>query len=296
MGIRKKIKKLLFEKTEQAKSCQVRDAMTTPAASPDHAKNPKSPVNSMVQRQPTKSRMEKLEEVLEVNRRLTFGDQKAQVDFLVNYVFDYENNGLPRNRFFVDLACADGVQINNTYFLESWLGWKGLLFEPNPNYWPTIEKERRSPVVKKAVSRRSGELVQFRIDNGMLGGIVSKETDNNPSVRGKELENAEIIHVETTTLSDELDAYSAPTEIDFLSLDIEGAELMAIQGLDLEKYRIRCLAIERPTPELCILLDEFGYRQAKHLRNDVIYVHKKYWSEVNWNPRAVFSFVPPKKR
>ncbi len=64
--------------------------------------------------------------------KYTFGDQKGQVDYLVNNVLNYEKNGLLiDDYYFIDLACADGVTINNTYFLEKFLNWDGLLFEPN---------------------------------------------------------------------------------------------------------------------------------------------------------------------
>jgi len=55
---------------------------------------------------------------LEEHLKFTYGDQKGQVEFLVNNVLNYEKNGLMKDGFFIDLACADGVTINNTYFLE----------------------------------------------------------------------------------------------------------------------------------------------------------------------------------
>ena len=116
------------------------------------------------------------------NIKSTFGDQKGQVDFLINNVFDYEKKGLAKSGFFVDLGCADGITINNTYFLERYLGWNGILFEPNPAYKNNIQKFRKAKLITDCVSDRVGDKVSFRIDNGMLGGIVSKETDNNELV------------------------------------------------------------------------------------------------------------------
>ena len=146
----------------------------------------------------------------------TYGDQKGQVDFLINNVFDYSNNGLKRQGFFVDLACADGITINNTFFLENYLGWRGLLFEPNPHFHKSIAENRSSPLVSKCVTDQEDSIVRFRIDNGMLGGIVSDFTDNNAAVRGNELRAAEILDVETTTLALELDRIGAPNLIDFI--------------------------------------------------------------------------------
>jgi FkbM family methyltransferase len=233
-------------------------------------------------------------ERLRAHRKLTYGDQKGQVDFLVNNVLNYERNGLKRDGFFVDLACADGVTINNSYFLERWLNWTGLLFEPNPGFWPSVRKNRNSKLIPKCVSDRAGQTVRFRTDNGMLGGIVSDDTDNNSAVRGDEFAQASIVDLETTTLMAELVAEGAPDLIDFLSLDIEGAEYLALRNFDFSRFRFRCAAIERPTPELDILLDSNGYRQAFHTAFDVIYVHQSFWDEINFTPNAFFSFTPRK--
>lgn len=228
------------------------------------------------------------------HRKLTYGDQKGQVDFFINHVMNYEKSGLNKTGYFVDLACADGVTFNNTLFLERWLGWNGILFEPNPHYLNAIKERRNSPLVTKCVSEKSGEVLRFRIDNGMFGGIISNDTDNNALIRGDELKNAEIIEVETTTLEKELDEHDAPTTIDFLSLDIEGAEFLALKNFNFKKYKFRFAAIERPTPELDLLMHDNGYRQVQHSLFDVFYVHEDYLSEINWAPNTYFAFTPRK--
>jgi hypothetical protein len=151
------------------------------------------------------------ENLLADHLQYTYSDQKGQVDYLINNIFNYEKFGLKKNGFFVDLACADGVHINNSYFLEKHLGWSGLLFEPNPGYRDLINANRSSPLITKCVTDAANQTVRFRIDNGMLGGIVSDDTDNNKSLRGSELKNAEIIEIETTTLVEELDKINSPS-------------------------------------------------------------------------------------
>lgn len=233
-------------------------------------------------------------QLLEEHLKYTYGDQKGQVNFLINNVFNYEKFGLKRNGFFVDLACADGFTINNTYFLERHLGWTGLLFEPNPNYRGSILARRTSPLVTECVTDVANEVVRFRVDNGVLGGIVSAETDNNERVRGKELIDAKIIEMPTTTLMLELDRFTAPNLIDFLSLDIEGAEWIALRNFDFNKYKFVCMAIERPNEHLDMMLEEIGYRQVAHLQYDVIYVHNDFLGSINFNPNIRFSYTPRK--
>jgi len=226
--------------------------------------------------------------------KFTYNDQKGQVDYLINNVLNYEKNGLKKKGFFVDLACADGKTINNTYFLERCLGWNGILFEPNPKYKEKVKKFRKSKLITDCVSDQAGEMVKFRIDNDMLGGIISDATDNNERNRGDQLKKAEVIKIKTTTLENELDKIGAPKIIDFLSLDIEGAEWMVMKSFPFDKYKFRCMAIERPNEMLDLLLESNGYRQSTHLMYDVIYVHKDYLSEVNFKPNIKFAFTPNK--
>jgi len=233
--------------------------------------------------------------LLKKHLRFTYGDQKGQVEYLINNVFNYELNGLKKNGYFIDLACADGVKINNTLFLEKYLDWTGLLFESNPYFYESINKNRTSTHIPECIYDVAGEEVEFRIDNGMLGGIVSNETDNSLRTRGEELKYAEIIKVKTTTLEVEFEKNDVPKIIDYMSLDIEGAEYIALRNFPFNLYKFRCISIERPTKELDLFLDKNEYRQVKHLKNDVIYVHKDYLTQVNHEPLLKFAFTPRKK-
>jgi hypothetical protein len=44
------------------------------------------------------------ENLLMDHLKYTYGDQKGQVDYLINNIFNYEKFGLKKNVFFVDLA------------------------------------------------------------------------------------------------------------------------------------------------------------------------------------------------
>jgi FkbM family methyltransferase len=229
-----------------------------------------------------------------ISNDYTFNDQKGQISFLFNHVFDYERNGLMKNGFFIDLACADGVTINNTFFMEKYLNWNGLLFEPNPNFKKSIENNRTSPLISKCVSDKPGKKVKFRIDNGMLGGIVSEQTDNNYEFRSNELKSAEIIELVTTTLEEELINFNAPNLIDYMSLDVEGAEYEILKNFPFNKFKFKSISIERPNKDLDLLLDKNSYRQVAHLDYDVIYVHEDFISDINFEPNTRFKFTPRK--
>lgn len=76
--------------------------------------------------------------------------------------------------------------------------------------------------------------------------------------RSKQLEKAKVIEIYTTTLEKELDEVNAPKIIDFLSLDVEGAEWIVMRLFPFHKYKFICMAIERPNKKLDILLELKG--------------------------------------
>lgn len=225
----------------------------------------------------------------------SLGSQKGQIEYLLNNFFNYENNGLKKKGYFVDLACADGIQYSNTYFLEKYLDWKGLLIEPNPKFKESIIKNRTSTYVNECIGRNNTDIVRFRIDNFMFGGIVGDAYDNNKKFRKKELDNAEIISLKTKTLETILDEFKCPEIIDYLNLDVEGAEEEVLLNFNFKKYKFKFMSIERPTVNLDIKLELENYIQILHAGNDVYYSHRDFVDEINQNPSFLFKLTPQKE-
>lgn len=225
--------------------------------------------------------------------RVPFISQKGQDEFVLMEVFDAKRRGLKRGGFFVDLACADGVEINNTLFMERRLGWSGVLIEPNPRYHESVRANRSSPLCTSCIASDHRE-VEFRVDNKMLGGIVGEGYDNSESVRGGELATAEIVRMKTAPLAEVLEAHGAPPEIDYLSLDVEGAELEVMKDFPFDRYRFACMTVERPPFELDLLLDAHGYTQVRLQDYDAFYVHRDVLPQtaVVLSPRLLAT--PPK--
>ena len=202
--------------------------------------------------------------------------QKGQVRFLLEIVFNYKFNGLKRNGYFVDLAAGQPIELSNTYFIEKYLNWEGLLIDGNPLFAKKLRAERKNKVLEEIVYSENNKEVKFRIDNGELGGIVGDEFDNNKKFRSDELANAKIITVKTKTLNQILIENNAPKEMDYLSLDIEGGEYEALKNFDFKQYKWKFLTIERPNLELDLLLDKNGYIQVFHSSFDTFYIHKDF--------------------
>ena len=224
----------------------------------------------------------------------SFGSQKGQVEFLINNICDYENKGLPFKKYFIDCAAGDGITHSNTLFLERELNWKGLLVEPNPYFHDSLKKNRVSEIVKECIGSTDGQEVEFRIDNKLLAGIVGEQFDNNHFLREEELKTAEIINLKTRKLETILDENNAPKIIDYLSLDVEGAEEFILSSFNFKKYKFKFMTIERPTNKLNILLDQNNYVQVKNVISETFYMHKEFISELNHSPQVTFNLTKGK--
>jgi len=176
-----------------------------------------------------------------------------------------------RGGYFLDVGAYDGIFISNTYLLERKYHWTGICVEANPDSFELLRKNRRAICVHACLDSTGG-FANFA-KRGVLGGIVSSETDND----NKDTENNadEIIQIETKTLERVLIENQAPSEIDYLSVDIEGAEQRVFGNFNFKKYRFKCMTIERPTEMLRKIFKENGYILIKEIPNlDCFYLHE----------------------
>ena len=80
--------------------------------------------------------------------------------------------------------------------------------------------------------------------------------------------------MKTVTLEYLLEKFSAPRVIDYLSLDIEGAETDVFKNFPFSKYTFLSMTIERPTSLLNKILKENGYVFIKNHKVDTFYLHE----------------------
>lgn len=153
--------------------------------------------------------------------------------------------------FFVEAGANDGFTQSNTYWLERFRGWRGILVEPMPTLLEECRVERpHSTVVHAALVSRDHGADTVRMQFGDLMSSVHGAHGN----RGDELRWVEPglvlgwretyeADVPARALSDILDEHEAP-EVDLLSLDVEGFEPQALRGLDLDRHAPRWIVVE----------------------------------------------------
>lgn len=176
-----------------------------------------------------------LNNFLEFKSAFEINSQLGQ-DALVLWLLNQKTNG-----YFIEFGAADGVNISNTFLLEKDYGWSGILCEPARIYKDRLSASRKCTIVDKCVYSKSGDVISFfESENEELSTISSyKESDLHSVSRI----NGLTYDVETISLSDLLNNFSAPDIIDYLSMDTEGSEFDIIKEYDFSRH-INIITVE----------------------------------------------------
>jgi FkbM family methyltransferase len=144
---------------------------------------------------------------------------------------------------FLEAGAHDGYTQSNTYFLERHRGWSGVLIEPVPELRAKCERRRpRSQVFWCALTGPDRPDPEITIHFGDLMSTVGADTHaaSGLAVVGR---SPYSVSVPARTLSSVLDE-AAIGAVDLMVLDLEGHELEALRGLDLERHAPRHLMVE----------------------------------------------------
>ncbi len=190
--------------------------------------------------------------------------QIGQDQYFIENICHKKHNGI-----FLDVGANNGIFQSNTAALELYYNWSGICIEANPNLIKDLITHRpKSQIVNCAVWNSEGEieleipLSNYKNIKGDLLSRISSLPRNNEYFQNHFQSNTEKIKIPTKTLTSIISTfYNLPCVIDYMSLDIEGAELEALKGLDLEKIDIKFMTIEHGDREGYI--DEF-FNYLKH--------------------------------
>ena len=173
--------------------------------------------------------------------------------------------------FFIEIGGNDGISQSNTKRLELFEGWTGVLVEPFPGNFERM-------ALTRAISTRlvNAACVPFDYSSphveltysDLMTVSDSLPTDisdaKGHALSGESwLKNGIAVHqflAPARTLQSILEEAGAPKRIGFFSLDVEGAELAVLRGVDHNSFRFDWLLVESRSPDqIEVFLVDLGY-------------------------------------
>jgi FkbM family methyltransferase len=183
-----------------------------------------------------------MKDIREINSDLS---TNPDLSLIKNY---FINKGVPKtNGIVVECGTAQG-NYNPSLYLENVLGWELLGFEPNPEFWSDLDKNRPNAIkIHKALSDYVG------VSDFALAGDNSSMRHNRVHIEeygGRPLQH---ITVPTTTWKEAMAFYHIPF-VDLLILDVEGCEMQVLKGMSGCDVLPDVIMIEYPRSDYDFLL------------------------------------------
>ena len=200
--------------------------------------------------------------------------QAGQDRYLNEQVFRHKRDGT-----FVEIGGYDGWTGSNCVFFEKVLGWTGLVVEASPRLVRRIGETRSARVVHTAISDRDGTAEFLEVTSGLtqMGGLTGHyHAEKLQRIRRDKRHSKAVVTVPSTRLDTLLLAHGLK-KIDYLSIDVEGAERAVLGSLDFDEFDITALSIENNRPgreSYEDIMDPAGYRQVAVLGVDEIWVRR----------------------
>ena len=182
-------------------------------------------------------------------------------DFFV--IFELKGNK-KRGGYFVEFGATNGIDLSNTYLLETEFSWTGILAEP-ARFWEKQLKANRpnASIETLCVWKDSNSSLMFNeTDSPELSTIDSfsdGDGHRNTRLSGKKYK------VQTISLNDLLVKHRAPKYIDYLSIDTEGSEFEILEAFNFNEFSFGIITVEHNyTPQrekIFALLTSHGYKR-----------------------------------
>lgn len=165
------------------------------------------------------------------------------------------------DKTFLEFGATDGLDISNSYTLESSFNWKGVLSEPSPQWHEALKKNRKnSKIITKCIWKETGKKLDFFMsDFGSLSTIkdfVENDKISIPTNTEIRLKSGKTISVETISLNDVIKEYFNSICPSYISIDTEGSEYEILKAFDLDNFRPKVFTIEHNHTENETKIDE----------------------------------------
>ena len=184
---------------------------------------------------------------------------------------------------FVEAGANDGLSQSNTLYFETYRRWRGLLVEPIPRLADACRRNRRRAVVECCAlvpfdqAGKTIPMVDANLMSLVRGAMKTSEDEARHIAAASAVQQLVPQEVEVVgqPLSALLDRHGFG-RIDLLSLDVEGFELQALQGIDFARHRPRFILVEaRYRAEIDAFLAPYYTVRDVLSHHDVLYAARE---------------------
>jgi len=154
---------------------------------------------------------------------------------LIEKIFTHTNNGI-----YVDIGCGHPIKNNNTYLLHK-RGWSGVNIDLDDDNIELFDLYRSNDHnISAAISNNEKEVDLFFYHSKSAINTINKATANYQSATVTQVKK-----IKTTTLNSILDnSKFRNLNIDFLTIDVEGSELLVLENFNFNKYKPKIIVVE----------------------------------------------------
>jgi FkbM family methyltransferase len=153
--------------------------------------------------------------------------------------------GSETSGFYIDVGAGHPVY-DNVSFLFYLAGWRGISVEPNPALAALERAVRPRDVLYEGLAGAAPGEATLYLQREFHG--LSTTIPAQAEIAARELgRSAEPLRRPVTTLAALCEQY-APAQIDFLKIDVEGAETEVLRGADFTRFRPKVIVIEAYKP------------------------------------------------
>ena len=203
---------------------------------------------------------------------MKFHSQVGQDRFLLENFFRGKRGGV-----FVDVGAYDGETFSNSLFFERTMGWTGLCIEPLPSAFARLKATRKAICEQVCVADFEGEAEFTEADDPgrnekMLSGLTGQFDSRHLAFMQRLSVARATRRVPVTKLSKLLEKHGL-FDIDYCSIDTEGAEIPILSELDLERFRVSVFTVEDNSQgdRIPTLMAAKGYDVVARLEQDIVF-------------------------
>jgi FkbM family methyltransferase len=169
---------------------------------------------------------------------------------------------LKHNGFFVEFGATNGLNISNTYLLETEFSWKGILAEPAKCWHEELKKHRNCHIDTHCVWRDSDKTFAFNEVNA-IPELSTIHSLSDCDMHHNNRKVGQTYDVTTISFLELLKKHNAPRIIDYLSIDTEGSEFEILSAFDFDQYKFKVITCEHNftamREKIYALLTKHGY-------------------------------------